>query len=530
MFKSLLSKMSQLSSMQWSVAMSLLILPVMVYLILLQAWGWLLLVTLYHVIVLNIINTMGGMLHQIGRAARQLSEGDLTVRVASEGQLTAPLLHTFNRIGEDTSRTVHALRKSTAHLMSVADTVQEDSGLSKTGAIGQKNDVDSAKQIISQLSEITQNVSSYCESTATLSNEAKAKADQGSKDMVALENALDNANQHIDNSNQHFQALMEETAQISQVMGTISSIAEQTNLLALNAAIESARAGEQGRGFAVVADEVRSLAMRTQEATEEIRQKINNLQNKTDDVMETMKENKSSMERSLDIASAAEHTFKELNQQIDDLRNYGQHIAHSSDDQMNKTQSLEQCLQLIATESDNNVRATQETLIASITVRNLSGEIDSLLHRFATDERQINTEEAKRDKLMEWSDQLDIGLDEINRQHQTLLHLINELYHLLKHGYGMASIKRVVQGLIDYTANHFTYEEVLFEQIDYAQARDHVDKHKQLVTQVLDFQKRVERGDDIGDELMQFLKNWLSQHIMREDKAYVDSFKNNNLN
>lgn len=530
MFKSLASKLSQLTPVQWSIAMTLLILPVTGYLFFLQQWGWLLLVVFYHVIVLNIVRSMGGMLQHISQAARHLSEGDLTVRVACDDDLTAPLLRTFNRIGEDISRTVHALRKSTARLVSVADTVQKDSGISKTGAIGQKNDVDTARQIIEQLSEITHNVSSYCESTASLANEAKTKADQGTKDMIALETALDNANQHIDNSNEHFQSLMHETAQISQVMETISSIAEQTNLLALNAAIESARAGEQGRGFAVVADEVRSLAMRTQEATEEIRQKINNLQSKTDDVMETMKENKSSMERSLAIASAAEHTFKELNLQIDDVREYGQHIAHSSDEQTRKTQDLEQCLQLIANESDNNVRATQETLLASITVRNLSGEIDSLLHRFATDQRQIDAEEAKRDKLMEWSSQLDIGLEEINRQHQALLHLINELYHLLKHNYGLSSIKRVVQGLIDYTANHFKYEEVLFDQIDYSQTKEHIEKHNQLVAQVLDFQKRVERGDDIGDELMSFLKNWLSQHIMREDKAYVDSFKKNNLN
>jgi hemerythrin len=131
---------------------------------------------------------------------------------------------------------------------------------------------------------------------------------------------------------------------------------------------------------------------------------------------------------------------------------------------------------------------------------------------------------------MEWSDSLDIGIDEINRQHQTLLHLVNELYHLLNHNYGLNSIKRVVQGLIDYTANHFTYEETLFDQIDYSQAQHHREKHQHLVQEVLEFQKRVERGEEIGDELMSFLKNWLTQHIMREDKAYSEEFKSGGLN
>lgn len=64
MFKSLASKLSQLTPVQWSITMTLLILPLAGYLFFLQQWGWLLLVVLYHVIVLNIIRSMGGMLHK----------------------------------------------------------------------------------------------------------------------------------------------------------------------------------------------------------------------------------------------------------------------------------------------------------------------------------------------------------------------------------------------------------------------------------------------------------------------------------
>jgi methyl-accepting chemotaxis protein len=72
--------------------------------------------------------------------------------------------------------------------------------------------------------------------------------------------------------------LKESSAAIGNVVNLIAQIARQTTLLALNSTIEAARAGAAGRGFAVVASEVKALAVQTQDATEEIKRKIDALQ------------------------------------------------------------------------------------------------------------------------------------------------------------------------------------------------------------------------------------------------------------
>jgi methyl-accepting chemotaxis protein len=72
--------------------------------------------------------------------------------------------------------------------------------------------------------------------------------------------------------------LKESSAAIGNVVNLIAQIARQTTLLALNSTIEAARAGAAGRGFAVVATEVKALAVQTQDATEEIKKKIDALQ------------------------------------------------------------------------------------------------------------------------------------------------------------------------------------------------------------------------------------------------------------
>jgi methyl-accepting chemotaxis protein len=89
------------------------------------------------------------------------------------------------------------------------------------------------------------------------------------------------------------------TKEISEVTELINRIAGQTNLLALNATIEAARAGEAGRGFAVVAQEVKTLAGQTANATRDISQRIEAIQNVT--------------HRSVAAIAGISHTIGELN-------------------------------------------------------------------------------------------------------------------------------------------------------------------------------------------------------------------------
>ncbi|WP_420793875.1 methyl-accepting chemotaxis protein [Pseudomonas fontis] len=110
-------------------------------------------------------------------------------------------------------------------------------------------------------------------------------------------------------SRELIEALHQRSEDIARVTLVIQTIASQTNLLALNAAIEAARAGDHGRGFAVVADEVRGLAGRTATATEEVGVMVADIQQRTAQVVEQIRELSDDLHSGVD---QVEHTGEQL--------------------------------------------------------------------------------------------------------------------------------------------------------------------------------------------------------------------------
>jgi hemerythrin len=126
---------------------------------------------------------------------------------------------------------------------------------------------------------------------------------------------------------------------------------------------------------------------------------------------------------------------------------------------------------------------------------------------------------------LEWSSSLSVNVAEIDGQHQKLITMMNDLYNAMRTGKGKDAIGPILTSLIEYAGSHFILEEKLMAQHFYPQAAPHKAEHTAFVKKVSDFKKEFDKGTAmLSVELMNFLYDWLKNHIMKTDKAYGPFF------
>jgi len=122
--------------------------------------------------------------------------------------------------------------------------------------------------------------------------------------------------------------------------------------------------------------------------------------------------------------------------------------------------------------------------------------------------------------LISWKDIFSVGVKDIDDQHKKLIELINTLNDAFLAGQDRSVLGDTLRDLISYTQTHFVFEEQLMEKYDYPLTAQHQREHRDLVKTVGDFRIRYEQGEfPLTDEVMVFLRDWLSRHIMNSDKT-----------
>ena len=124
--------------------------------------------------------------------------------------------------------------------------------------------------------------------------------------------------------------------------------------------------------------------------------------------------------------------------------------------------------------------------------------------------------------LMSWNDKMSVGVGVIDEDHKKLVSMVNNLYDGIQAGKGKDTVGPVLDGLIDYTKMHFAREEKFFAQTAYPDSAAHKKEHEALTKQVADVQAKFKAGatSTLSLEVMNFLKNWLINHIQGSDKKY----------
>ncbi len=346
----------------------------------------------------------------LSKAVDRLAQGDLTATVTPRttpldiqgkdevGQLAA----TFNNVLGMVQGMVTGFNTAQANLRdllrqvthnsdevqrastSVSEAAAETSGAAQTVArsIGEVNAVVSETTSTSdQLARGSEQLASSAQDAATATSRLKdaiEKVQAGSKEQqdAALQAAeiaqqggvamrqsiqsMEGIERETQSSVLAVKGLGEKQAQIGAIVQTIDDIAAQTNLLALNAAIEAARAGEHGRGFAVVADEVRKLAERCGQATKEIGNLIESVNESVEEAIRTMDANAKEVSAGGEYTARAREALEEILTSIEGLHSLAEQNANAVGGMAQDANSVEEAINVVASVSQEASAGAEE--------------------------------------------------------------------------------------------------------------------------------------------------------------------------
>lgn len=473
-------------------------------------------------------------------------EGDLTKRLNSSrtdeiGTLAGwfdSFVERINNIIVEINGNSETVSSSALEVLTSSEQMQEEAnGLSTStdSVAAASEEMNTSMATVAAASEEASTNISIVAGTATEMKEALEKVAESCDEAKNISNR---ATDQVKRATDKVTRLGSAAEQISKVTEVITEIADQTNLLALNATIEAARAGDAGKGFAVVAGEIKNLAKQTQEATKEIKAKIDGIQQSTNDtvtevgsiteVIENVNTIMSKIaEAMLEQSSRASEVALNIEQASQGIAEVNENVAQTSLVSAQIAQDISEVSNIAhsMTKSSSNMRGNSEAL------SDLANQLRKMISSFkvsAGDTLPPNNDRIDREiaDLFPWTTKLSLGIDKIDDQHKELVRLINRLHRAMKVKAGSSEAGDILDNLAKYTLYHFDFEEKLFDKYGYPQRKDHKNYHRKLVESVVVFQKDFKSGKTgLTMELMMFLTNWLKDHIMKTDRDYVAFFK-----
>ncbi len=270
------------------------------------------------------------------------SNKDLTIRLSDGsrdefGEIAQHFDHLAVSLGDTLNKALQVASQTEKEMVSMVNLVNQARDASEQTHLRCDN-IATAMTEMAQTSEQVADITVDAQrGTDSVKNNAESCHKHSEQSFSSTTTLLESVNQTFD----CIETLEKQMGNVSEILDTINAISEQTNLLALNAAIEAARAGEQGRGFAVVADEVRTLAQRSKQSTEDIRQLLSGIGQNAKDSFDNMQQSREASYETQRVVSDTKALVENLIVTVNEIAEFNASIATASNEQSQTAKSVD---------------------------------------------------------------------------------------------------------------------------------------------------------------------------------------------